>query len=386
MNGDAHKVRLLYITTQVLPSPKASTVQVMQMCAGFAANGIAVQLVTPEPVGGRVSALEICEYYGVLSSFEIDQMPWPRIPRPADVLQVQAVWRERRSKWLCYTRGRDVTAPLIALGMGAKAIAEMHTPPMSMRERLMLRLIQAHPRGRLVTLSKVLRDRCVGSWGFRTDRIVIAPDGVDLQRFEPQISAADARNQLGLGQGPWITYVGGLHQGRGLESLFRAVAKMPVQLLIVGGRDQAEIEFWKQRAMRTGATNISFVGYQAPARVPLYLFASDVLAMPYEKRVLTGRGEDITEWTSPLKMFEYMAANRPIVSTDLPVLRNVLVHEQNALLIPPDDVRALNAAFQRLLSDSALSKRLAARARADAAEYTWETRARDILTNSGVTQ
>ena len=379
-------MRLLYITTQSFPSPKASTVQVMQMCGAFAASGVAVQLATRDPEHGRLSESELCRQYDVPESFRIAQLPWPKTPRPADVFQLQTVQREGRGKWLCYTRGRDVTAPLMALRLGAQAVVEMHTPPISLRERLMLRLIQAHPRGWLVTLSEALIERCIRKFGFRSNSFIIAPDGVDLSRFEPPVSAEDARDQLGLKSGTWVVYVGGLYEGRGLDTLFHTAAQLPINLLIVGGRDEADVNAWQRRAENAGATNVRFYGYQAPEQVPLFLFAADILAMPYGERVLTASGEDISEWTSPLKMFEYMAAARPIVAGDLPVLGSVLAHERNALLVPPDDVDALTASIQRLLSEPELGQRLAKTAQDDVAQHTWEARAQLILESVGLTQ
>ena len=384
MNGSVDQVHLLYVTTQAFPSPKASTVQVMQMCAAFAASGVAVQLAAQDRGHGRLSKAELCRFYGVPATFEIDQIPWPKITRPADIFQIQAVWRKGTGNWLCYTRGRDVTAPLLALRLGAASFTEIHSPPISLRERLVLRMIQAHPRGRLVTLSEKLRDRCVVKWGFQDTGFVTAPDGVDLRRFEPPVSTEDARNELGLQPGVWVVYVGGLYEGRGLDSLFQATARLKVNLLIVGGRNKEEIGIWQQRALKKGASNIHFTGYQAPNRIPLYMFAADVLAMPYGTRVMTGRGEDITEWTSPLKMFEYMAAARPIVASDLPVLRTVLAHERNALLVPPDNVRSLTAAIQRVLSNPSLGMQIATKARSDVAQYTWKARATRILGSLGI--
>src|SRR5690606_28470778 len=80
-------------------------------------------------------------------------------------------------------------------------------------------------------------------------------------------------------------------------------------------------------------------------------------------------------YTSPLKLFEYMAAGRPIVASDLHALREVLRHDENALLVAPDSPAALAEALRRLIDGRELSRRLAQRARQDAAEYGWDTRA-----------
>jgi glycosyltransferase involved in cell wall biosynthesis len=152
-----------------------------------------------------------------------------------------------------------------------------------------------------------------------------------------------------------------------------------VKLLIVGGRDETEIAQWRERAQMAGVTNIRFEGYQLPARVPLYLFAADVLAMPYSARTRTPSGEDTTKWMSPLKLYEYLGAGRPIVSSDLPALRTVLTHEQNALLSPPDDAAGLRASIQRLVTENDLADRLANNARQSVQAHTWLARAKAIL-------
>jgi glycosyltransferase involved in cell wall biosynthesis len=84
-------------------------------------------------------------------------------------------------------------------------------------------------------------------------------------------------------------------------------------------------------------------------------------------------------FTSPLKLFDYMAAGVPIVASDLPSLREVLRDGENALLVPPEDPAAVAKAIDRILGDPALARRLAARAREDASAYTWDERAAQLL-------
>ncbi|MBI3244043.1 MAG: glycosyltransferase family 4 protein [Chloroflexi bacterium] len=370
----ANSPRLTYITTAAFPAPKASSVQVMQMCAAFAEVGALVKLVARQ-AATQINA-DVFAHYGLPPIFSFETRPLPRWPRPTDLLQAQAVFAEQGSDWICYSRIRDLTAPVLALARGAKAAVEVHGRPATLRERVMLKWIGRHPRGRLFTISEPLQDIYRRDYGLVTH---VAPDAVDMSRFNPSLTTAQAREQLGLESGLWVVYVGGLYEGRGLESLFTAVSGLPVNLLIAGGRSPEEVAVWRERAESLGATRIRFEGYQPPARVPLYLFAADVLAMPYGKRVMTPSGEDIAEWISPMKLFEYLAARRPIVSSDLPVLRTVLAHEKNALLVGADDAVGLRAAIERVLRDPALANRLAAEAQQTARRYTWAERAKRIL-------
>ena len=93
-----------------------------------------------------------------------------------------------------------------------------------------------------------------------------------------------------------------------------------------------------------------------------------------------GGGNDIAAWMSPLKLFEYMAHELPIVSSDLPVLREVLKDQDNALLCDPDDIGAWVSAIERLRLDDQLRRLWHRRASDDFARlYTWEKRVQRIL-------
>ena len=89
--------------------------------------------------------------------------------------------------------------------------------------------------------------------------------------------------------------------------------------------------------------------------------------------------EHYAYYASPLKMFEYMAGNRPVVASELPVVTEVLEHGRDALLVPPDDAPALANAIGRLIDDTALGARLAAAAFAKVQTRSWAARAESIL-------
>jgi glycosyltransferase involved in cell wall biosynthesis len=127
-------------------------------------------------------------------------------------------------------------------------------------------------------------------------------------------------------------------------------------------------------ALAEGLGNVRVDGFQPPARVPLYLAAGDLGVVPNRsKPAISAR------YTSPLKVFEALAAGLPLVASDLPSLREILTHEGDALLVAPDDEAALAAGIARLAGDADLRARLADAGRARTAEHTWDARARRIL-------
>ena len=100
--------------------------------------------------------------------------------------------------------------------------------------------------------------------------------------------------------------------------------------------------------------------------------------MPYAKRIAVSSGGDTAAFASPMKAFEYMAAGRAILASDLPVLGEVLT-PHNAVLLPPEDVDAWEAALRAIRSDDARRRELAARARQDAGAYDWKRRAEKAI-------
>lgn len=385
-------MRLAYITNGRIPSERANAMQTVQMCAAFAGQGADVTLYHPARRNPQFGGVDVWEYYGSPRTFRVRPVPcvdlfhlsggraW--IERPIFLLQtltfaLSLAWLLLRSPAdLYYSRDPFVLALMVlALPWARRRMYfEAHTFPTSKFGRAFRRWALARVGG-TVAISGALTHLYVGL-GLKS--VLTAHDGVNLARFSTGLSRAEARARMYLPPGvKLVVYTGGLYPGRGLEELIVAIRDLDATLVIVGGKDEAAAARFQKVAEDAGAANVRFEGHCPPTDIPFYLAAADVLAMPYSRRTVAPGGVT-TDWMSPLKMFEYMAACRPIVASDLPALREVL-NESNALLIPPDDAQALKDALRRLLSDPGLGGQLAPRARQDVEAYTWEARANAIL-------
>ncbi len=164
-----------------------------------------------------------------------------------------------------------------------------------------------------------------------------------------------------------LCHPGHIYRGLGAEETIEALAGVPgAMLVMVGGRAE---DFRRLKVIAEALhllERVHFVGQVANRDVPAYLWAADVLVMPYTSRTPTVR------YMSPLKMFECMAAGRPIVATDFPVVREVLRDGQTALLVKPDSSQALREGLQRVLLDPSLQQRLAGAVGEAAEAYSWE--------------
>jgi glycosyltransferase involved in cell wall biosynthesis len=173
-------------------------------------------------------------------------------------------------------------------------------------------------------------------------------------------------------------YFGHLYAGRGLEVIEAMADARPKVLFLVFGGNQTDVT---ARRRTNARTNLHYMGHVPHPIAQEAMRSMDVLLMPYQKSVSIGvEGQDTAEWMSPMKMFEYMASGVPLVSSDLPVLREVLEEGRNALLVTPSDPEAWVAAVDRLAFDPSFAAHLGATAHANYREHhTWAARARRLL-------
>ncbi|MGB7874428.1 MAG: glycosyltransferase [Anaerolineales bacterium] len=201
---------------------------------------------------------------------------------------------------------------------------------------------------------------------------------MDLSQYESLPAAAESRHQLGLEDKLTAGFTGHIYPGRGADLLFELAKRMPdVNFLWVGGRPE-DVNHWRSQLADAGVSNVTMTGFVENSRLPLYQSAADVLLMPYGRSIAASSGQDIAEVINPMKMFDYMAAGRAIISADLPVIHEVL-NDDNAVFCEPGNVELWESTLHELLADEPRRRALGAQAREDVAEYTWVARAKRAL-------
>jgi glycosyltransferase involved in cell wall biosynthesis len=381
--------KLVYVANNRLPTEKAHGLQIVQMCEALADTGYDLTLVTPRRFNTpEMKALDVSlwEYYGVNENFAFRRLPcldlFPIFPRHHVAMLVQTftyllallVWLLFRRVDVLYTRDMFLGFALAMLRPRTKLIYEVHQRH---RFRLGQRLQGFIVRRAFVvpiTAHLAAEMRALGA-----DHVLVAHDGIRAARFADMPSQADARAAIGWPQGLFVVgWVGRLHLmgvDKGVGLLVDALRQVDgAALAVVGGPDEM-VEKLRARWIAAGLEAGRFLasGQVPPARVPLYLSAFDVCAMPHPWT------EHFAYYTSPIKLFEYMASRRAIVASELPGFAEVVTDQASALLVPPEDVNALAKAIRRLHDDPALRARLADRAYdVVMARYTWQARAEAI--------
>ena len=230
---------------------------------------------------------------------------------------------------------------------------------------------------RIVSITEALAKHYREEYGCTNIDIVVAPDGADP--IPPGTTPPD----IGVaGSGLQVGYIGHRYKGRGGEMVLQLAHRLPeFRFHIVGG---TATDLTKRRGVMSEEIpeNVVFYGFLPPSEVDRYRLAFDVLLAPYQRTVYVSGGErtSTAKWMSPLKIFEYMAAGKPILCSDLPVIREVLENGHNAMLCDPDNLDCWVAALTRLQRDRTLAKQISATALRDFTEkYTWQRRAASVL-------
>lgn len=360
-------LKLAYVHNIAMPGREANTVNVAKMCNALAAIGADVTLIGV-PSGGRdCFAARIRDYYGLSEKFEAIALP-PLAARPTLAAIAGAMHAQRIGAELVWTRAPH--AAIAACAAGLPTLLEVHTDE-SAFSQLGRQALQSAVRHRnligVATISAALARHLEARHPGLAGRIAAAHDGADDSEAAPAPPKPRGA-PLSIG------YVGSLYRGRGIDLIEQIAQACPEdQFTIVG--DGAE------RRASAASANVAYRKAVAHAEVPALLASFDVLIAPYQRTVMVADGRtDSARWMSPLKLFEYMAARRAIVASDLPVIGEVLTDGATALLCEPGDAAGWASTLTRLRDDPALRAALGERAYAQfKTRHTWRSRAQAIL-------
>jgi len=391
-------MRILLPVLVGFPSARAPALQSAHMAQALAELGHDVTVVAPAPAGpdelpvdlaarpgtaGGAAADEVAvdalleELTGVRPAFRTVTLA-RRIHRGQSLPHSLRVARLARRLGSELVLTRDLRAALLPARAGIATVLELHTLTTIARpvDRLVLRALRRSRGFRgIVAISAPLAEDLAVLHGIDPAEVLVAHDAVRLGPDPaPPVGprAPDAPLRVG--------YTGSLYPGKGVETVVTLAERCPwAEFHVAGGPDRLAGSLREDRAR--DLANLTVHGLLPHAAVRALQQDCDVLLAPFATEVRSDSGVDISRWTSPLKVFEYLASGRPMLVADLPVLRDVVTAERTALVAPPGDVDAFALALRRLHDDPALRERLGRAGREDAtARWTWEARATRILT------
>lgn len=341
----------------------------MQMCQAFADAGHDVTLFARR---GEFRD-DIFRYYGVNPSFELVTSQARGTRRLREWTYAAATYSKMRRRGVYdFIYGRHLPSLAVAARGETPFVFECHQPASPMNRAIERVLFRRRNLYRVVYISEALSrnyQRRRHSPGVQ--QTMVAHDAACVPHLQmPDCSATDSGRKLQVG------YTGSLYAGRGIELIVKlANRNSHLDFQVCGGPEDVAVQ-WQRRT--ADLSNIQFHSQHAPSEMPTWQQSMDILVAPFQ------RESPIADWMSPLKIFEYMASGRPIVTSDFPVLREVLEPDRTALLVRPDDVDAWSDALNELQSPFRRNT-LAVQAFDEVRRnYSWQGRAENVL--SGLVQ
>lgn len=370
-------MKILYISNSIIPSRTANSIQVMKMCQAFVDNNHEVTLLAPNiKTSDKKEDFDIHEYYGVKKHFVVKKLFRPNIIFGATIYTLSVLFYLLTHKGYDLVYGRFLHGTYIA-SIFKKVIFEIHTPIFNQNFYNLIvfkRLIKNKNFKKLIVISNTLKQEYLKKSNLDKKYIKVAHDGADkVLNFKFRIKLFGKKKNLKVG------YFGHLYKGKGMEIIdsIASLVKDNVEIHIIGGVEN-DLRKWKDKIK---SKNVFFYGFVPHQKISNYINALDICLLPNQKIVLAHGADDnsinISDFTSPLKLFEYMAHKKSIISSDLKVLREVL-NEKNSVLVECDNPKewALNI---HKLSSKSLRKKIANQALKDFNKYSWKKRAQKVL-------
>ena len=370
-------MKIACITTSVIPSNTANSIQAMKVCHALKEIGNDVQLWIPEFEKSDWKIL--ADIYGLATPFPVHWMPFQPMLKQYDFC-----WRAVHA---ALSWGADVVytwslqAAVFGLIRNKPSVMEFHDYPMGkFGPHLFTRYISNSTKKLTLCTTRALAQGLEEKYKFTFEKeaLQIAPNGVELERYQNLPEPAKARRELGMKDGLTVAYSGHFYPGRGMDVLLEIAKALPgINFLWMGGRP-TDIAPWKEKLAELSINNVTITGFIPNSQLPLYQAAADILLMPYSRTISGSSGGNIVRVINPMKMFDYLATGRAIIASDIPVFHEIL-SDKNVVFCQPEDSRDWVEALQALSKDADKREKLGSQAKADAAQYTWKRRAQTSL-------
>lgn len=372
--------KILYIANHRLPTEKAYGIQIAKMCEAFASRDANVrihandtnsriELELAAPYRKNNIKEDIFDYYGIKRSFKFKRIRAPDFYLPGKLDQIAfkikyfisaiilSLYALIKKPDIIYSRDE---LPIWFLSFFRKSlILEMHN--FSQKRTFFYKRIKSKNIKAVAISNGIARE--LEKIGFDAKNTLVAFDAVDLKDFDINISKTEARKKINLPLDKKIAlYSGHFFKWKGADTVIEAAPFLKeVFFVFVGG------------IKKPAKDNILFLGHKPHKEIPLYLKAADVLILPNLEEEKNSK-----YYTSPLKLFEYMASSRPIIASDLPSIREVL-DEESAVFFEPGNPEKLAQGINKVIQNQNLAESISTRAFDKVENYTWAKRTERIL-------
>lgn len=369
-------MKMIYVANSRIPTEKAHGVQIMNMCSLFSRLTDDFELLAPNRKNhikeDAFTFFKMKEKFPIKYLWTIDLTG--KIPRFGFWIQsfsfawsVKHYIKKKKFDGVIYSR--DLFSLFLLSGKKRKTFYEMHNWP----NKINFIHKKIFKYSKFVVVTNNLKKELL-KLGIADQDILVASGGVDIDFFDIDISQQEARKKVAMPDNKKIVlYTGHLYKWKGVYTVLPVAKQLPdIEFYFVGGLPQ-DIEKFNNKVKELGIKNIHTLGHKPIDMVPYYLKAADVLLLPND-----GDFKEAELYTSPIKMFEYMSSNRPIIASDLPSMREVL-SDKNALIVNVKSIENFKQALIKIFNNKELANSLAQQARQDVESRSWKNRANRVF-------
>lgn len=371
-------MKIIYLANARIPTEKAHGLQIMKMCQALIRQGVDLELVVARRVNPQFKSVDHFRYYQIKEKFPIKRLPLIDMVALGRSLKGLSVFIQNASfavsAFFCLLfrkadiiYSRDEFSLFLLSFFRRNLVFEVHTFPNS---KFFLYKRVFRKARKIIAINNNLK-KLIVKLEIDSDKILVAHDGVDLKQFSVNELKEECRKRLGLPlDKKLIAYTGHFYQWKGVYTLAEAGRFLDQNYLIVlvGGLKK-DIKKLKDFIKGEKLDKVLLIGHRPPKEIPFYLKAADVLILPNSSKEKISR-----LYTSPVKMFEYMASGVPIVAANLPSIREVL-NKGNSVLFKADNPDDLAEKIKSALSNREITRN----SLIDVRKYAWRERAKNIL-------
>ncbi len=378
--------KIIYVTTARLPTEKAHGLATVKLAEALADFGCELEIISPRAFGN--SSEDIFDYYGIKRNFKITKIlainifPWG-VLRPISYWLYFLSFSLTAAFYVFFNRKRDFEKTVFFSHdylslyflsfLPVNIFYDIHHFP---GKSFFYKRVLKKAFGFAVQTKwkiKALKEK----FDIDAEKIIWWPNGTDIDKFKIPLSKEEARAKLTLPQDKKIIlYIGSLLPWKGVDTLIKSVdfIRDDFCIYIVGGSPQ-DIQVQKKTIPQATDKRVIFIPSQPHEAMPVWLKAADVLVLPN-----TGKKKVSLYYTSPMKLFEYMASGTPIVASRIPSILEIL-NDNNSFLADPDSPESFAQSIAYAIGHPDKASIMGRQAENDVKDYTWEMRARKITTH-----
>ena len=316
-------MKICYLANTGMPSRNASAIQIVKMCEAFSELNNNVTLITTNTSSGN-----IFNYYNIKKKFKLKRLKsFKKFPLGIKfyLFSILSIIESEKLKPDIYITRNFFTCFLLIL-LKKKTIIELHHGLKS--ESRIVRFIvknfnflNSKYLVKLIAITNYAKNHYVSKYSIKSNKIIILPSGSSIkENYQYKIN----KKKFSIG------YFGSLYKSRGLDLIIKLASIDPKNdYYVYGNKKKTKLSFSKKIEK-----NLHLNDYVPYKKISKILLNMDLLLMPYTSSItVAGDVGDITKYTSPLKLFDYLCVGRPIICSNFNVLKEIIANNKNAIFV-----------------------------------------------------